>query len=67
MEYTPQPIFCSNCGKQRMGHPVRPWCNQACWQQLMWKETLYIRGKEYYEQPEEGKHNYGPMPSGSGL
>jgi hypothetical protein len=55
MLFTKQPAFCSNCGKGGEYSIKRGWiaCSRECAEDLMWKETLYILGKDYYPRPEK--------------
>ena len=47
-----QPIFCPACGKSYLGKPTNPVCSRECHDELNWKRTLYIMGKNYYRREE---------------
>jgi len=59
--YSKQKFFCNACGKEVFcecaamlgGGPGLKWrvCSSACLQEIRWRETLSIMGKEYYPDP----------------
>jgi hypothetical protein len=61
MIYSKQKIFCNCCGKEMdiefpnvmggkfLGYRV---CSTKCIQEIRWRETLSILGKEYYPNPQ---------------
>lgn len=64
-----QPAYCLNCGKPFMTNfqfYKGTVCSEECGKEMQWKETLYIMGKEYYQQPvkdEETPDKLSPDPN----
>ena len=56
MIFSEQEVYCQGCGKkfktnfQKFGGRV---CSMECSQELGWKRTLSILGKEYYPDPKK--------------
>lgn len=49
-----QPGFCANCGKPgeyEVRHECMSVCSRECSENMRWKYTLYIMGKDYYPRP----------------
>lgn len=58
MRYSEQQIFCNACGKEE--HRVLPGigrtykvCSMRCLQEMQWRDTLSLMGKEYYPDPRQ--------------
>jgi hypothetical protein len=63
--FSKQKVYCQICGKEfetdfhsasSAGYGKgRPCCSKPCWEELEWRRTLALMGKEYMPQPEERK------------
>ena len=50
--FSKQIFYCRACGKEMLVSVQAPYkyqvCDEVCWEEFDWRETLSILGKEYY-------------------
>ena len=59
--FSPQKWFCNCCGKEMNTPPCHSMraaykyrvCGLECYEEMCWKDTLSIMGKEYYPRTEK--------------
>ena len=61
MQFKKQKAFCMICGEEFLSDYGRmkngSICSMECLQEWDWRHTLFIMGKDYYEDPKKIKNN----------